>query len=70
VDFFWGGGCDCLPFSLSSVFYSWLFSLLVFLYTDESDSKQRKSIGKANHPMDLKNLKKKIRKPEGCWKCS
>jgi len=34
LDFFWGrgreAGVNCLLFSLSSIFYSWLFSLLVF----------------------------------------
>ncbi len=34
LDFFWGRegrvAGVCLPFSLSSIFYSWLFSLLVF----------------------------------------
>jgi hypothetical protein len=39
-----GGGVGAhLPFSLSSIFYSWLFSLLVFvIYFDETDSKQPK----------------------------
>jgi hypothetical protein len=41
MDFFGEGGRVRLPFSLSSIFYSWLFSLLVFvIYFDETDSKQ------------------------------
>jgi hypothetical protein len=46
MDFFGeGGGVRvCLLFSLSSIFYSWLCSLLVFknIYFDETYSKQPK----------------------------
>ncbi len=45
VVFFRGGGGTgvCLPFSLSSIFYSWIFSLLVFyIYFNETYSKQSK----------------------------
>ncbi len=38
-----GGAGVCLPFSLLSIFYSWIFSLFVFLiYFNETYSKQSK----------------------------
>jgi hypothetical protein len=43
MDFLGPGAGVCLLFSFLSIFYLWLFSLLVFvIYFDETDSKQQK----------------------------
>jgi hypothetical protein len=57
-----GGGEEgvCLPFSLSSIFYLWLFSLLVFLiYFDETDSKQPKIHRKIHISLGILNISRK-----------
>ncbi len=49
--FFGEGACVCLPvpFSLLSIFYLWLFSLLVFLiFSAVTDSEQQKIHRKIN----------------------
>jgi hypothetical protein len=58
MDFLGGGMVDCLPFSISAIFYLWLLVSFFGIFGDETDSNQPKIHGK------IQNLKKKIREPK------